>query len=212
MRTDDLIARLADDLSPSRVTPGRRLAPALAAGIAVSAAVFLVWFGFRADFAQSLADPRVLLKFAVTLGVAISALGLAVRLTSPGAKSGGWGRALLWPVLLLAVGVAAELALTDPSAWGAAALGSNAVRCLTMVPLLAAAPLAAILIVLRQGAPTRPALAGAVAGLAAAGIAAAIYAAYCADDSPLFVAVWYSLAIGLVAVLGGALGARLLRW
>ena len=37
------------------------------------------------------------------------------------------------------------------------------------------------------GVPTRPALAGAVAGLLAGGLAASFYAAHCTDDSPLFV-------------------------
>jgi hypothetical protein len=46
----------------------------------------------------------------------------------------------------------------------------------------------------------------------AGGLAAAVYATHCPDDSPLFVAAWYSLAIGFVAVLGGFLGNRILRW
>jgi hypothetical protein len=51
-----------------------------------------------------------------------------------------------------------------------------------------------------------------VAGLIAGGLAAALYATHCTDDSPLFVATWYSIAIGAVAVLGALLGRRLLRW
>jgi hypothetical protein len=65
---------------------------------------------------------------------------------------------------------------------------------------------------LRHGAPTRPAFAGAVAGLAAGGLAATLYAAHCTDDSPLFVATWYTIAIAVLAGLG-ALGGRLFaRW
>ena len=44
-----------------------------------------------------------------------------------------------------------------------------------------------------------PSLAGAVAGLAAGGVAATLYAAHCTDDSPLFVATWYTLAIAALA-------------
>ena len=57
-----------------------------------------------------------------------------------------------------------------------------------------------------------PALAGAVAGTLAGSLGAALYAAHCVDDSPLFVATWYGLAITVVAVVGALLGARLLRW
>ncbi|MGA8293552.1 MAG: NrsF family protein, partial [Rhodoplanes sp.] len=53
---------------------------------------------------------------------------------------------------------------------------------------------------------------GASAGLVAAALAATVYAAHCTDDSPLFVATWYSLAIALVVAVGAVLGPRVLRW
>ena len=56
------------------------------------------------------------------------------------------------------------------------------------------------------------AFAGFCAGLLAGGIAATFYAANCTDDSPLFVATWYPLAIGLLALLGAVLGGRFARW
>jgi hypothetical protein len=43
-------------------------------------------------------------------------------------------------------------------------------------------------------------------------IGAALYATHCPDDSPLFVAAWYSLAIGFTAAIGALAGSRLLRW
>ena len=57
-----------------------------------------------------------------------------------------------------------------------------------------------------------PFQAGAAAGFLAGAIGAALYATHCPDDSPLFVAAWYSLAIGFVAALGAVAGSRLLRW
>ena len=61
---------------------------------------------------------------------------------------------------------------------------------------------------LRRG----PHLAGAVAGLVSGGIAATFYAAHCTDDSPLFVAIWYTIAIAALTAIG-AVGARgLVRW
>jgi hypothetical protein len=65
---------------------------------------------------------------------------------------------------------------------------------------------------MRHGAPTRPALAGAVAGLLAGGLGAALYAAHCTDDSPLFVATWYTIAIAGVTIVGSLLGRYFLRW
>ena len=56
------------------------------------------------------------------------------------------------------------------------------------------------LAVLRYGATTRPGFAGAMAGLLAGGLAATFYAAHCPDDSPLFVATWYTIAIAAMAL------------
>jgi RNA polymerase sigma factor (sigma-70 family) len=58
----------------------------------------------------------------------------------------------------------------------------------------------------------QPAAAGAYAGLLSAGFAATLYASQCIDDSPLFVATWYPLAIGLVAAVGALAGSRCLRF
>ena len=72
--------------------------------------------------------------------------------------------------------------------------------------------LAAALIGLRHGAPARPAVSGALAGLLSAGLAATLYASHCTDDSPLFVITWYTLATTLVAAVGALAGLKLLRF
>lgn len=211
MRTEELINRLALARPPA---PGSSLglAALVALSVGLSAAIVLFGFGIRSDFLSSLDDPRVIFKFTLSLVTAAAAAVAAMRLSRPGVRLGGALWALVALPLLVAAGVAAELVTTDAGDWATAAMGSNSIRCLTMVPLLAAAPLVASFVVLRRGAPTRPAVAGALAGLAAAGLGAALYAAYCADDSPLFVAIWYTLAIGLVAGAGALFGNRLLRW
>ena len=81
-----------------------------------------------------------------------------------------------------------------------------------MIPLIGIGPLAIFLAALRHGAPTRPALAGAVAGLLAGGIAATFYAAHCTDDSPLFVAIWYPIAIAGLALIGAVAAHLCVRW
>lgn len=91
-------------------------------------------------------------------------------------------------------------------------VGTNSKVCLTAIPVISLPLLAAALVGLRHGAPTRPMLTGAVAGLLSAGFAATLYAAHCTDDSPLFVATWYTLAAGIVAAIGALAGSRLLRF
>nr|MBA3446785.1 DUF1109 family protein [Pseudaminobacter sp.] len=84
--------------------------------------------------------------------------------------------------------------------------------CLTYITLIGIGPLGIFLLALRHSAPTRPALAGAAAGLLAGGISATFYAAQCIDDSPLFVAIWYTIAIGILALIGAAVAHRFCRW
>ena len=96
--------------------------------------------------------------------------------------------------------------------WPVYAVGTNAVACMTLIPLLSLAPLAAVLYALRQGAPANPALAGAIGGLMSAGIGATLYASHCVDDSPLFVSIWYPIGVAVVVLAGALIGARALKW
>jgi hypothetical protein len=91
-------------------------------------------------------------------------------------------------------------------------IGKNSWMCMTAIPVLSLPILAGALIGLRHGAPARPAVAGAVAGLLSAGLAATLYASHCTDDSPLFVATWYTLATALVTAVGALAGSKLLKW
>lgn len=212
MKTDDLIHAIAEDAAPSGLHPQHRLALALTGAVAAVAILFWLLLGPRDNALASLVEPRFVLKFLVTLGLAATAVGLVLRLIRPGAAPGLWRSALLLAPGLLLIGVAGELLALPAETWMTALIGVNSRVCLTYIPLMGLAPLGLILLALRSGAPTRPARTGAVAGLIAGGISAAFYASHCPDDSPLFVATWYVLAIALLTALGALLGRRLLRW
>jgi hypothetical protein len=78
--------------------------------------------------------------------------------------------------------------------------------------VLALPVLAALLFGLRHGAPTRPTLAGAGAGLLSGALSASLYILHCPDDSPIFVAAWFTLAIAIATGIGALAGRRFLRW
>jgi len=211
VKTDDLITALAQD-APIRWPLGRAVAAAMAGGAVVAGLIFFAGIGVRPDVMQAVETVRYLFKFIVTLALAITATGLILHLARPGVPLGAWRWALLAAPILLAVSVALEMMAMPMSSWGTRWIGTNAPWCLTLIPLMALGPLALLLVALRQGAPRRPGLAGAVAGLVASGIAATFYAAHCPDDSPFFVATWYTLATGIVVLIGTLAGRRWLRW
>jgi hypothetical protein len=212
VRTDELINALAEDQVATAWTLERSVGLAIVVGSVLAGAVFFLAIGFRPDIAQALATLRFPFKFVVTLSLAIAATGLVLRMARPGAPESFWARALATAPVLLGLAVIAELTTTPAFTWTQRLVGSNATHCLSLIPLLAIGPLACLLVALRQGAPTRPGLAGAVAGLAASGIAATFYASNCPDDSGLFVAIWYPLATGIVVLAGYLIGSRSLKW
>jgi hypothetical protein len=212
METDQLIRTLAAD-SPRLARPvSLVLALALLAAMPVSLAMLFVGLGVRPDVMKAMHNPFFDLKFAVTLALAISAVGVALHLSRPEASLRGWAWLLLIPAGLLVGGIASEMMLPQKLPMMTRLMGSNSRVCLTAVPLMSMPLLAAALIGLRHGAPTRPAVTGAIAGLLSAGFAATLYASHCTDDSPLFVATWYTIATALVAAIGAVVGTRVLRF
>ncbi len=211
MKTSHLIDALAND-APLRWNLTRALKIAFIAGNVTSALIFFISIGFRPDIMAAAETTRFLLKFAITVPIATAATAALLRVSRPGADLGAWGWALAISPAILIVAVIVELNVLPERLWVMTLIGNNAKHCMTMIPLLALGPLACLLVALREGAPTRPGLAGAIAGLAASGIAATYYATNCTDDSPLFVATWYPLATILVVLIGYFGGRTFLRW
>lgn len=212
METDQLIRSLAADNAHRARPVGLVLSLALLAAAPVSVALFLAELGVRPDVMTAMRNPFFNLKFAVTLALAISAIAVSLHLSRPEASLRGWGWLLLIPAGLLAAGIGGEMMMPQRLPMMTRLVGNNSRVCLMAIPLLSLPLLAAALIGLRHGAPSRPAVAGAIAGLLSAGLAATLYAAHCADDSPLFVATWYTLATALVAVIGAVAGPKVLRF
>lgn len=212
MKTEDLIRTLSADAAQTARPMTATWRGAMALSVVLVAIAFFAVLHLRNDFAAVAASPRFLFKFVVTLALATTAWRLAIILSSPGAPAWGRARLLVLAPLLVAAAVVFELASVPAGEWGARMVGRNAVFCLTAIPLMGIAPLALFVAALRHGAPTSPGLAGAIAGLAAGGVSATFYALHCTDDSPLFMAVWYSLALAALALLGFVSARLVARW
>jgi hypothetical protein len=212
METDQLIRTLAADNTERARPVGFVLALALVAAAPVSVVMFFATLGVRPDVMTAMHNPFFDLKFAVTLALAISAVVVSLHLSRPEALLRGWALLLLIPAGLLAAGIGGEMMMPQRLPMMTRLIGQNSRACMTTIPLMSLPLLAGALYGLRHGAPTRPAVAGAIAGLLSAGLAATLYASHCTDDSPLFVMTWYTIATAVVTAIGALVGSRVLRF
>jgi hypothetical protein len=212
METEQLIRTLAADNSHRARAVGLTLTLALFVAAPVSVAMFMMGLGVRPDVMTAMHNPFFDLKFVVTLALAISAIAVSLHLSRPEASLKGWGWLLLIPVGIIAAGIASEMMMPQRLPMMTRLIGSNSRVCMTAIPLLSLPLLAGALVGLRHGAPARPALAGALAGLVSAGLAATLYASHCTDDSPLFVLTWYTISTAAVTAVGALIGAKVLRF
>jgi hypothetical protein len=212
MKTDDLIETLVRDGYRPRASAGQRIFGAILFGAVVSGVMFAFTLGVRPDIRNAFENGRFVFKFSLALICMACAWWACLQLAQPEMR---WKSVAGWIALapvLLSVAVCYELLTVSSTQWSERTIGNYAGTCLFAIPLLAVAPLLVLLTALRAGAPRSPTSAGAAAGLLAGGLSAALYATHCPDDSPLFVAVWYSLTVGFVALTGAVMGNRILKW
>jgi hypothetical protein len=212
VRTFELIAALAADPVSEPIRLGRRVAAALVIGLVGSVALYGLLLGPRPDIAAACGTMRFWLKFVDSFAFSLPTLLLTLRLARPDAKPRALALWLAAPFILLAAGVVVELSVVPQTEWMSRLVGANAMHCTITIPMLAAPVLAALIVALRAGAPLHPGLTGALAGAAAAGVGALVYASSCPDDSPLFVATWYPLATLICMGVGALAGRRFLAW
>lgn len=210
--TDTIIHGLARDAGARADRPPMRLETALllAAFAALGVAVALVFlsYGIEPDLQATVTGAPFRHKVVSMLTLACGGVLVVASAGRPGA-SRLWSAALLPGLALLAFG-----AIDDRS--GYPFLGRSGISvpsCLGVIILLSIPALAIIMSVLRAtGVVTRPALAGATAGILAGALGAAAYALACRNDGGLFVAVWYAAAVATVAIVGAVSGRRWLAW
>jgi hypothetical protein len=156
---------------------------------------------------------------AVKLFFALSVIGAATpflaRSMRPGLENGTRWVLVFFPLVVVIAAALAMLIPEPPQVRRAMLLGASTLsppRCMLLILFFAAIPLATLLWALREGAPIRLKVCGAIGGTVAGGIGAAAYALACSSDTIPFIAIWYSAAIAFCALVGAQLGPRFLRW
>lgn len=209
--TDGLIHRLSRQAGTSWF-PGARtfkltLLIAAIASLGLSVAMVLLLVGIRPDFAAVVGHAPFAYRVASMLALGVGGLFLANRAALPGS-----GR-LTALAVVPAAALLAFRAATDGS--GLSFMGDSdisVIECVTTILVVSLPSLVILLGVMRAGAPTRPVLAGAIAGMLSGALGAGAYALACKNDGGLFIALWYPLAILVMAALGAVIGRRALAW
>jgi hypothetical protein len=88
----------------------------------------------------------------------------------------------------------------------------SGIQCMTMSLIGGMATSVPMVLWLRRGAPASPERAGWLTGVAAGGLGAFAYNFHCPFNSIVYIGLWYSLAVGLCAVVGRLVVPRLIRW
>jgi hypothetical protein len=208
---DDLVRRLAHEAGrpgPDRLSLTVAFPAAVIGAIAASLAVVLALVGLRPDLMAILGSWIFLFKVTAMLLLAGGGLFLVRAAATPGMAPKP--ALVLGPAMLFLV----VSALADRS--GLPLLGVNppvsAFSCMGTIILASLPALMLVLIIMRRGIPTRLRQAGFFAGLLAGAIGALAYTVACKNDGAAFVALWYMVAVLIVAGIGAAAGPRSLAW
>jgi hypothetical protein len=209
--TKFLIQDLVDDLKPVRaIRPFRPVATSMAiTGIALAMVVFFL--GPREDILAGRPDPMFLLRSGILLLLGFANAYAAINMASPavGRHNESWqiavAAALLFPLAAMIVAISAGVTNAVDAA-------QNGMECLQMSLVGGLATAIPMVLHLRRGAPTSPERAGWLTGIASGGLGAFAYNFHCPFNDLIYTGIWYTLAVGVCAVMGRLLVPRLIRW
>jgi len=212
VKTDDLIARLVADSEPVRRLPPPALRTALWLAVALPCVAAIVLLATpRPDLAQKLADGRFQTEQIAAFATALAAAFAAFSAVVPGRPR--------WPLLLPLLPLGVWLAsLGQGCAQILLRAGPEGLRigwdpvCVPAIALVGAVPAAAIVVMLRRGAPVLPGAAVALGALAAAAVGNFGLRLFHDQDASLMVLVWQFGTVALLTALAGCAGRYVLRW
>jgi hypothetical protein len=213
MKTDDLVEILARGLTaPEQASPYDRITTAIAWGVAGAALGMALILGVRKDLVEAMALSMFWVKIFFPASLAVIAFYALRRMAIPGRLDVRLVLLLGLPVMLVGALGLASYASAAAGERNGLLFGDTWHHCLIFVPVLSVPLFMVLFRALKELAPTRPMLTGAVAGLLAGAVSAAIYALHCPELAPPFIAVWYSLGMAIPTLTGSLAGHYLLRW
>jgi hypothetical protein len=205
------IAVLVEELEP--VKPLRMShGVGMVAALMVAAVAYIVLAkGMRADLLAATPNPMFLLRGGLLLLLGVASGWAVLNMASPaiGKQGQSWKMAIAAAALLP---LAALIVAMTGSANVALANAHYGVDCMGFSALGGFATAIPMVWWLRRGAPTSPERAGWLTGIASGGLGAFAYGLHCPFNDVVYIGLWYSLAVGICAVVGRLVVPRLIRW
>ncbi|WBO24050.1 DUF1109 domain-containing protein [Sphingomonas abietis] len=213
MPSERLIEDLAAGLVPVRRRTASRDAMLLALLGAVELGLFLLMGAGRHDIMLAMLLPSFWWKLVSLALLALLGAATALRSFDPAASP---RRGLRW------IGCLAGLALLigwaiDAGHGGGGDLARrldwrHGVYCMFAMAVLSIPMLIGLGLLMRRGAPTDRAGSALAVGLAGAAWGAFVFVFQCPHDDPFYIAIWFGLGCGLVALAGRLLVSLVTRW
>jgi len=213
MSSDRLIDSLAADLSPVRARNAWRDAAVLALIGGVEVALFVALGAMRPDMDQAMALPGFWWKLASLAVLTVVAVTTALRALDPVASPRRGLHALAVVAAgALAVGWIVDAVRHSPVPLINRLMVPHGLDCVIATLVLSLPPLVALGMMMRRGAPTDRRGTALAIGIASAAWGALVFVLACPHDDPLYVAVWYPIGCGTVALAARLILPRIVRW
>src|SRR5437870_2516845 len=211
-QTEQFIRQLAGQAVPVRKLPRpyTRAAAWIALSVAYIGLVLLI-MPARHDLSSKLHDPLFLIEQFSGLATGIAAALAAFTTVVPGYDR-KWA---ILPLLPLAIwlGSLGPGCIDQLNQFGIQGLPlRHSPWCVPFIVLLGAIPAAAMVLMLRRGAPLTPHLTAALGGLAAAGLANVGVRIIHPEDVTVMLLVWHVGGVMALSALAGSMGRYFLNW
>ncbi|MDE2436619.1 MAG: DUF1109 domain-containing protein [Sphingomonadales bacterium] len=210
--SDAFIDSLVADLKPvAPLRQGSGMALALAA-LLIGSVTVAAMLGLRRDLAAGHPAPLALTAAGVFLVLALASSWAAIDMARPavGTRREGWG----WTALMAAVlpGSALVLIASNYLAGQPIDLDRSGLGCFAVGSAVGLITATVLVVWLRRGAPSSPARAGLLTGVASGSAGIFAVSLWCPHDGLLHIGIWHGATIIAMGVLGRLILPRVLAW
>lgn len=209
---DPFLDNLVADLRPVAPLQQRSGMAFASFALGLGALLVIAMLGLRRDLAAGHPAPLALTATGVFLVLALASAWAAVDMARPavGLRREGWG----WTALMAAVLPGSALALIglDFLTGQPVDLDRGGLGCLAIGSVVGVLTAATLVVWLRRGAPSSPARAGLLTGVAAGSAGIFAVSLWCPHDSLLHIGIWHGATVIAMGIAGRVALPRLLAW